>query len=223
MIEINIKDIISKIDKNNEIKIPQRFADRGGDGVLGHSIEESLGIAENNDTRSDTASFEIKTKKDKSNAKTTLFNCGRRGVHWSIDKYFFQKKYGTGYIDISSNANCHGLKLDFINDEVQILDTINKIVYYKIKIAEIENIIKKKLKNLMFVEASKTKEQTFKIQKLNYYKSISVDNFLSLMKDGKIVICSNVGSGGHDRGTQFRISKQNIYKIYKEAEEFKWK
>lgn len=206
---------------NSSFDIPKKYLLRGGDGIAGSSLEEVFSLPENNYSVSDFSTFELKTKKDSSNAKTTLFNKGSRKSHWSIPVDYFKKEYGTGYIDFSVTPNKYNIKISVDDNNILIVNNESLFTYYKINFNEIEEVLLNKLKNLMMVEIS-INDGKMVINKTTYYEMASINNFIDLINDGLLYICSNVGSNNHDRGTQFRISKNNLHKLYKNKTEKIW-
>jgi hypothetical protein len=73
----------------------------------------------------------------------------------------------------------------------------------------------------MMVELSINDDKMI-INKTTYYEMASINNFIDLINKGFVYICSNVGSNNHDRGTQFRINKNNLHKLYKNKTEKIW-
>jgi len=220
--DIDVEYFYKFIETNRfSFNIPKKYLLRGGDGIVGSSLEKVFSLSENNYSVSDFSTFELKTKKDNSNSKTTLFNKGTRKSHWTIPVDYFKKEYGTGYIDFSTIPNKYNIKVSVDDGNLLIVNNESLFTYYKISISEIEEVLLKKLKNLMMVELSVNNDKMF-INKTTYYETVSIDNFINLVNDGLLYICSNVGSNNHDRGTQFRISKNNLHKLYKNKTEKIW-
>lgn len=218
----DIEKLIQKVnDVNGIIPISNKYQNRGGDGIIGHAFEEFLEIEENNSVYSDTEEFEIKTKKDTSSSKYTLFNRGKRGAHWTINKYYFNQNFGTGYVDVNFNKNIHGLKLYIEEPEILMKDKDDTILYRINIYNDLYKRLINKLKNTLVVTVNKVKPTYFKILKLEYFNNISIENFLNEIRQGNLYICSNVGSGGHDRGTQFRIKKNRMFSLFEEKKVWK--
>lgn len=221
--DINIERFYSFIEMNNSsFDVPNKYLLRGGDGIAGNSLEEVFSLTENNLSISDFSTFELKTKKDNSKSKTTLFNKGTRKTHWTIPVDFFKKKYGTGYIDFSVTPNKYDIKVLINDNNLSIVDNDLLFTYFTITLNELEEVLLNKLKNLMMVELSIDKTKLI-INKTTYYEKVSIINFINLINEGLIYVCSNVGSNNHDRGTQFRIGKNNLHKLYKNKTEKIWR
>lgn len=157
---MNKQNIIDKFNEKNIYIIPEEYLKRGWDGILGNSIEEILGIKENNNTSSDLENYEVKTKKNNSNSKITLFNRGNRRktekdpyLHWNVPLSYILESFNTGYVDVNINTNKHNLCLEVNSDTIEIIQYPNNKKLYQIYLNDLDNILKTKLKNIILIKS----------------------------------------------------------------------
>lgn len=185
-----------------------------------------MGIDENNSILPDLGFAELKTKQNISNAMDTLFSAGTRKKtkkkpipNWkNSDKYYLQKKYGTGYQDIRMDKeNCSGLKLSFENETIIVKEKDGNILYEQ-QMEEIKNNFLNKLKNQCYVEIERVGYRQMKIIKTTIYKNASFSKLIEKFMEGKVMLENRVGSDGHDHGTAFRGKKKIINELYETIE-----
>ncbi len=223
--EENFRDFIAE-NKNKPLLIPIKILIRGGDGIIGSTVEHYLGIKENNNKTPDLGFAELKTKNLFSDASDTLLSAGIRVpskknpiANWrSPDKFDFHKKYGTGYIDIfATYENEHGLRL-YIERNNIFVKSNNKEIIYEQDNDQIKQNLTNKLKNQYYVKADII-ENYIIIRETIIYKNVSTDKFFENILEGKIHLSNRVGPDGHDHGTAFRGAKGISSKLYETAEE----
>lgn len=224
MTEIELKKIIFEA-KNKIYIIPEDLLLRGGDGILGNSFERILNITENNNSNSDFNFSEIKTKDITSKANDTLIPAGGRSKKgkikpvWLIeDKFYFLKKYGTGYIDIKYGyKSSYGLCLDILLNKVIIIEEDGNIIF-EITKDDIEKILKRKLENQIYVKLERV-GNCFIVRGAIFYRNVSFEKFIEKIKERKIHLSNRVGENGHDHGTAFRGIKNISKELYEIVEE----
>ena len=99
------------------------------------------------------------------------------------------------------------------------------LIYYIINIKKSqENVECQKIKNTLLVFADTKGKTNSKEEVFHYTSAVWLENPMSLteaIKGGLIVIefaMESVDGKLHDRGVKFRISKKNLYKMFKDAE-----
>jgi hypothetical protein len=213
-------------NKGKSLDIPETYWIRGGDGVLGSSLEFHLGIIENNNNTPDLDFAELKTKQIARSAMDTLFSCGTRKptkkkpvANWKIpDKHYLRKKFGTGYQDITMDReNKHGLRLFLENESIVVKEKDGLIIYEK-PINEIERDFLSKLKNQCYVELERVGTKQMRIVRTTICKNASFEKLLVKFAEGKIKLENRVGEDGHDHGTAFRGQKRIVTELYETIE-----
>lgn len=213
---------------------------REHDTGIGKTFEDLMGISENNKENADFGNIEIKTQRKESNSKVTLFTKAPqpRGINKTIrDNYGIVKDSGYKEIHTTFNSldfNTFQDKFKFKLDIDEELKKIN-ILVKDVKTNEIKNIafydfntlegiLKKKLTNVAYILSENKKEdkEYFKFTELMLYANVSFDNFLKLLKEGKIVYDIRLGTYKtgknlgkfHDHGSAFRCNRQYLDDLY---------
>lgn len=212
---------------------------RSGPTGIGKTLEDLLGIPENNHDEPDFGDYELKSCRLNSQSMLTLFT---RTPQPARSNTYLRKKYG-----YSSDA--------YDNDEkvlhstltaarfVSIANTGHKLKIVcetdKISIAsekEVENVywtedklrkaFEKKYKNKMVYAKAESRgtggSEEFKFVEAYEASGFNFDTFSKLLRQGKIFVDLRIGqySDGrtHDHGTGFRIRESDellLFKIYK--------
>jgi len=212
---------------------------------IGKTFEDYLGVTENNDKLPDFAGFEVKSQRTLTSSFLTLFTKSpnspkgantilRDNYGEEYEEYPGLKKLHTSIFSNKFNSykGLFGFKVvnDKENEIVKILIknlTTNEMedfsVYWDYK--ELENALTKKLKALFYVSADTRKvngREEFHYTKAKIFLNPTLENLLSLIDAGKIMIDIRIGSykngknkgKTHDHGTGFRIKPSNLSLLY---------
>ena len=212
--EETIKSLIEKFEKIKNkgwIKSVQR-----GNGGIGRTLEEELGIENNQFELPDYFDIELKVKKkDGIHKNITLFSISpiTNDTESTISK--IQRKYGYRdpnnpeykrlqkwfeYKTIKPTDDYHFFKLDMnekyiyinvLNKDFKIIDTI-----LGWEISEIEKKLERKLQNLALIEAErlwKNNQVYYKYTNMKIYKLKNIETFFELFKKRKIRIAFKIG------------------------------
>lgn len=213
---------------------------------IGKTFEDHLGVSENNVKEPDFDGFEVKSQRAATGSFLTLFTkspsgTGNANAHLRNTYGEEYEEYpGLKYIHtsiFSDKFNTYQGKYNFkiVNDMtssrlfIQIKDKTDKIIDESVfwSYQDIEKCLQKKLKALFYVNAD-TKiidgEEYFHYTKANIYLNHSLENFLKLVDDGKIMVDIRIGSyksgknkgKTHDHGTGFRIRPSDLTSLYSE-------
>jgi hypothetical protein len=216
---------------------------------IGKTFEDCIGVIENNLNAPDLFGFEIKAHRDESASYVTLFtkspfyppdanarlkdkfgkpysNSTLKTLHTSIfaNKYnSFLGKYSFRLFNNRIERKIYIYVLSLPNYNV-----LDSATYYTYE--DIEEALKDKLHNLFYVTAQKRietdGEESFYFDSAEIYTEPSLDKFLQMLDDGKIMYDIRIGtyhSGpkygkSHDHGSGFRIKKENIIQLYAQRE-----
>ena len=218
---------------------------------IGKTFEDYLGIMENNRYESDLLGYEIKSHREDSNSYITLFtkspNFPRRANGYLRDTYgvpyeeknICLKKLHTSMFASKYNTFCGLYSFRLINDRehevirIGVYDPRNKellddSVGYTYSC--IERILKKKLKDLFYVNAEREfrgEDEYFYFYKAEIYSNPSLERFLELIDNGIIMYDIRIGSycsgknygKTHDHGSGFRIMEPNLRLLFEERTE----
>jgi hypothetical protein len=211
---------------------------------IGKTFEDYVGVVENNLEAPDFAGFEIKSHRFASQSYVTLFTKAPsfpKGAN-----AFLKNEYGTPYDDdagikklhtsmFADSANTYKQTLSFrlIDDpEAKMIfigvfdlngNLIDKRVGYTYDV--IEKALTKKLNNLFYVTADvevRNGVEYFHFNRADIYMNPSLDKFLNLLREGKIMYDIRIGSyksgakrgKPHDHGSGFRILEGDIRLLY---------
>lgn len=215
---------------------------RHGDTGIGKTLEDLMQIDENNHQTYDLHGYEIKAHRNIFNSNITLFtksptqprcantilrtnfgvqetNENSKVLHTSIYTGEFNNHRG-GYsfkIEIEQNNNL----------TLYVKDSNNNIVSNDIQwnISHINNILENKIKYLALIKAEQrvyNNIEQFKYNSCILYSGITTESFINALRDKLICVELRLGyykSGRninktHDHGTGFRISPNDLHKLY---------
>lgn len=236
----NLKEFIDKYNKicdKGYIK-----THRAGDTGIGKTLEDLLGIVENNDQSPDFDCYELKShriNKDSDSMLTLLTKSpGKRGANTLIRDLY-------GYPDeeipelkslhttlqfgrtVKPKGGAYELGLSIQDDKLYMTANDKLIDYAYWEKETIVKAIKKKYKinQVVFAEAEckgTGLNEEFRFVRATLASGIDGDKVFKLIKDGKIVVDLRLGSykSGpnygkvHDHGTAFRITSNNRQYLY---------
>lgn len=246
--EEKIKQEFLRIKKLGYIK-----SNRSNNTGIGKTFEDYLGVGENNIKGPDFVGYEVKSQRELTKSFLTLFTkspSGPRGANTYLRDNYGEiyennpslKKIHTSIFSNRFNTYRDLYKFKIVNDRVneklliQIRDIssnhiIDESVYWTYK--AIESCLKKKLQKLFYVSAHSRQGEDGK-EEFNYYSSEiyldpSLENLLSLVDQGKIMVDIRIGSyksgvntgKTHDHGTGFRIKPSDLINLYEKHIEVK--
>lgn len=223
---------------------------RTSDTGIGKTFEDCVGVVENNINAPDLFGFEIKAHREKSSSYVTLFT--KKPSFPDNANGILNAKFGTPYSDnptlnrlhtsmFADRGNKYIGKYSFqlcIDKQaekilIQVTDlqtgaVLDNSVGYTF--AEIEETLKSKLENLFYVSAKSKKvdgTEQFLFHKADVYMHPSIDRFIELLQEGKIMYDIRIGSyksganygKSHDHGSGFRILPQSFGKLFTYHEE----
>lgn len=242
------KDLI--IERFREIeKLGFVPSNRSNNTGIGKTFEDYIGVVENNIDEPDLYGFEIKSHRELATSYVTLFT--KAPVFPTRANTYLKDRYGEPYpndavlkkLHVSMFATKYTLAYDKYNFKL-INDRENSVVRIAIfnptnnQLIDngvgytydcLEEILKKKLKNLFYVSAQtkiiETKEY-FHFNKAEIFTNPSLKKFLKLIDDGMIMYDIRIGSYGsgrnygkaHDHGSGFRILERNIHLLFENHE-----
>ncbi|MCL4428061.1 MAG: MvaI/BcnI family restriction endonuclease [Deltaproteobacteria bacterium] len=206
---------------------------RANDTGIGKTLEDLLGIKENNIQLPDIGDIEIKAKRIDSDSMLTVGTKSPlpRGVNKKLYLEYGYPDKKDGYMALHSTVygsreNPQFFKIDLADSKLTLKNKQNIEVYWPITIFD---LLKAKSNKILLVLA-KTSGETKTINEEFHYieayllSGLNMDKFRSAVKDGKLKIDIRIGSykSGkrkgkyHDHGTALRINKRNYLNIFNE-------
>ena len=219
---------------------------RKGDTGVGQTLEQELGLTENNDSAPDLGSLgELKARRSKQKSLTSLVSInkciewGRRCGCLSDAITYFGKERSDGELGLSLTLNFKG-KTEIENKERGFIAKIwgNKIRFYgtgqwmppiyffSINLNKAYELYKNKFESgLISVEDTMGTgvHEKFHYKNAYRYSSLNVQRLVNLVKSGIIKIdfrcrTQNGGYGVRDHGTSFRIDPKYFGYLYENTE-----
>lgn len=216
---------------------------------IGKTFEDYIGVVENNIDEPDLFGFEIKSHRELATSYVTLFtkapNFPKRANTYLKDRYGVSYPYNAELkkLHVSMFASKYTLAYEMYNFRL-INDSENEVV--KIGIFNpannqliddsvgytyecLEQILKKKLKNLFYVSAETAiieMKEHFHFNRAEIFMNPSLNRLLKLIDDGVIMYDIRIGSyssgrnygKAHDHGSGFRILEKNIHLLFEDHE-----
>ena len=229
---------------SNKGYIPTR---RKGDTGVGQTLEQELGLIENNDSAPDLGSLgELKARRSKQKSLTSLVSINRC-IEWGsrcgclYDAItYFGKERTDGEFVLNLSLNFKG-KTEIVNEERGFTAKIwgNKIRFYgteqwmppgyffSIDLNKAYELYENKFESgLISVEADTMGDgvhEKFHYKSAYRYSSLNVQRLVNLVKSGIIKIdfrcrTQNGGYGVRDRGTVLRIDPKYFGYLYENTE-----
>jgi hypothetical protein len=229
-------EINSFIKRFNQIKamgfIPTQR--RGNTGV-GHTLEQLLGLTENNIALPDLDIAELKAGRRNATSMLTLFtkeplsNLGRSRDKYLLNKFAYESlkedRLKELYTTISvGEYNPQGFKLVVTDNEIRIVHRdVDIDIYWTAKL--VQNAFEKKFPALVYVYADNMGEDSaehFHYNEAILLKGFDFNGLMKAVKDGhvKVDLRMHMKNSGAPRnhGTAFRIIKNQIPYCFNERE-----
>lgn len=202
---------------------------RRGPTGIGHTLEQLLGLTENNIAVPDLGEVELKAHRDNVTSLITLFTFNRKA--WQIDPLQAIRKYGTLdpngriglYFTMSQTPNSSGLFLTITDHEVAVQHVSGeKIVRWFMN--DLAHQFRNKLPALMLVTART--EIRGDIEYFNYYRArLLTETAPTLIADqirrSNILIdlrLHDKGTCARNHGTGFRVKECSLDQIFTKVE-----
>lgn len=204
---------------------------RTNDTGIGKTLEDLLGIDENNFRTPDIGEIELKAKRSESESMLTIATKSPlpRGVNRVLfENYKYKDKdghYNLHSTVCGSRYNPQGFKMSVKDDEL-VLENKNRIkAYWPISI--FDSVLKTKSDKIVLVFAEtkgkrKTNNEYFHYNEAYLLSGLNINKFEAAVKKDKLKIDIRIGvyrSGSrkghyHDHGTGFRINKRNFLELF---------
>ena len=196
-----------------------------GNGRFGLTIEQSLGIIQNNDKGPDFHGIEIKTKT--SNTLQTLFSLAPTSYISCNNKRELITKFGTNdekkkrlslFSTFGINQNNRGFSLSIEDNVIIVKNQGTPILSYNL--SNINNSLLKKHQKTAYIYISKTTNdgcEQCKIERVVLCEEPSIENFVKLVVSDKIrfELSMYVKDGKlKDYGPFWRIRSEEISNLY---------
>jgi hypothetical protein len=214
-------ELIEKLKKISEMGWVRTH--RAGNTGIGKTLEDLLGIPENNVPGPNGEMIELKSARKNASSMLTLFTKSPsppRANSILLRKFGYAstKKPGTKRlettvkaIDFNTIKGKPGFKISIKGDRVNLITPSNEIVAYWDK-GTLKNSFERKLPKLLYVKAEargKGSDEEFWFNEAWLLSGFDFNNFVQLLKGGIILVDIRIGQypngRPHDHGTGFRV------------------
>ncbi len=196
---------------------------RIGNTGIGKTLEDLLGIDENNIAGPDAEMMELKSARKNASSMLTLFTKAPlppKANSVLLRKFGYPSKKGNKKKELHTTVNAisyrnlkgkKGFKIKVKKNRVELVSAKSEILGYWDK-ETLKNSFEKKLPRLMYVKAEargRGLQEEFWFNEAWILKEFNFENFLKLLKNGIILVDIRIGQypngKPHDHGTGFRV------------------
>lgn len=221
-----IKEKLSQIKSLGYVKTLRK-----GPTGIGHTLEQLLGIEENNISVPDLGDIELKAQRERHTGLTTLFTFNRKA--WKMKPLEAIRKYGSLdrdgrqglYYTMGLKPNSAGLFL-FVEEDSVSVRSIDGSLVAEWELGEIERRFNKKAKNLLLVKAKVEERDGIEHFLFNRAKLLSGGATKSIIKNQfeaeQLLLdlrLHDQGTGARNHGTGFRMNAKDLENFYQNVEE----
>ncbi|OGW42858.1 MAG: glycosyl hydrolase [Nitrospirae bacterium RBG_13_41_22] len=204
---------------------------RLNDTGIGKTLEDLLGIEENNLRLPDVGEIELKAKRIDSESMLTIATKSPepRGVNRILfENYRYKDKEGYDNLHstvYSSKVNPRGFKVTVKDNKLFLENTKNIEAYWPLSI--FDDVLKSKSNKILLVFAEtrgkrKTKNELFHYIEAYLLSNMNMKKFEAAIKNDKLKVDIRIGvyrSGKlkgkyHDHGTGFRVNKRDFLHLF---------
>lgn len=196
---------------------------RSGNTGIGKTLEDLLGIKENNIPGPNAAMIELKSARKNAKSMLTLFtksSLPQKANSVLLERFGYESARGNKRKELHTTVNARefntlkghpGFKIDIQKDRVNLVTVVGEVVGYWDK-EILKNSFERKLPKLLYVKAEtrgKGSNEEFWFNEAWLLSGFNFDNFVHLLKEGVILVDIRIGQypdgRPHDHGTGFRV------------------
>jgi hypothetical protein len=201
---------------------------RKGPTGVGKTLEEALGLSENNIAAPDLGEIELKAHRLTSNSLITLFTFNRKV--WLMPPLEAIKRYGVTdangrlglYYTLSTKPNSAGLLLGFTDDALRVQHHDGTVIA-QWPFAAITEQFMRKLPALILVSATaemRGNDEYFHYQRARLLQGTSSKVLLDQCQIGTILLdlrLHDANGYARNHGTAFRVSERNLPNLFQKV------
>lgn len=196
---------------------------RAGNTGIGKTLEDLLGIEENNIPGPNAAMLELKSDRKNVKSMLTLFTKSplpRKANSVLLQRFGYESARGNERKELHTTVNAeefnmlkgeHGFKINIESDRIELINYSNEVLGYWTK-EVLKKSFERKLPKLLYVKAEvkgRGSNEEFWFNEAWLLSSFDFNNFLGLLKEGIILVDIRIGQypdgRTHDHGTGFRV------------------
>jgi len=201
---------------------------RTGDTGIGKTLEDLLGIEENNIPGPNGEEIELKSARKNTSSRLTLFTKSplpSRANSILLESFGYGSSRGNRRKELHTTVSALsyntlrgrvGFKISITNERVELISEGCEVLGYWDK-ETLKTSFERKLPALLYVKAESNgrgSREEFWYNEVWYLKGFDFENFINLLKEGIIVVDIRIGQypdgRTHDHGTGFRINPDKL-------------
>lgn len=214
---------------------------RAGNTGIGKTLEDLLGITENNIPGPNAAMIELKSARKDIGSMLTLFTKSPlppRANSILLDRFGYESARGNERKELHTTVNAVkynqlkgklGFKINIKKERINLITTKKEVMGYWDK-ETLKNSFERKLPKLLYVKAEargKGSNEEFWFNEAWLLSGFDFENFVRLLKKGVILVDIRIGqySDGrlHDHGTGFRVFPNKLDLCFNHREDLLWR
>jgi len=222
---------LKKIKKMGYIK-----THRAGTTGVGKTLEDLLGIKENNIPGPNTHRIELKSARKNASSMLTLFTKAPLPPKTNsllLKKFGYRSKRGNNRKELHTTVSTKGFnilkgkpgfKIVIKNDKINLVTIRNEIIGYWDK-KTLKESFERKIPKLLYVKADsrgRNSNEEFWFNEAWLLSGFNFRNFVKLLKEGTILVDIRIGQYPdgrvHDHGTGFRVLPVKLDLCFKNRE-----
>ncbi|MEM3400017.1 MAG: MvaI/BcnI family restriction endonuclease [Candidatus Micrarchaeia archaeon] len=196
---------------------------RAGNTGVGKTLEDLLGITENNIPGPNAKMIELKSARKKTKSMLTLFTKSplpKKANSILLQRYGYFSRGSNNKKELHTTVNAidyntirgkSGFKIKIKHGRVELVSKTGEVLGYWDK-ETLKTTFERKLPKLLYVKADcrgTGRNEEFHFNEVWLLSGFDFDNFLKLLKEGKILVDIRIGQYPdgrvHDHGTAFRV------------------
>jgi len=196
---------------------------RAGNTGIGKTLEDLLGIKENNIPGPNAKMIELKSARKNASSMLTLFTKSPlppKANSVLLERFGYESARGNKRKELHTTVNAmeynqlkgrSGFKINMRKNRVNLITAENEVVGYWDE-ETLKNSFERKLPKLLYVKAEargKGPNEKFWFNEAWLLSGFNFGNFLNLLKEGIILVDIRIGQypngRPHDHGTGFRV------------------
>ena len=196
---------------------------RAGNTGIGKTLEDLLGIEENNIPGPNATMIELKSARKNAKNMLTLFTKSPlppKANSVLLERFGYESARGNKRKELHTTVNARefntlkgkpGFKIDIQKDRINLITIEGEVVGYWDK-EILKNSFERKLPKLLYVKAEtrgRGSDEEFWFNEAWLLSGFNFDNFVHLLREGIILVDIRIGQypdgRPHDHGTGFRV------------------
>ncbi len=209
---------------------------RSGNTGVGKTLEDLLGIKENNIPGPNSAMIELKSVRKNAKSMLTLFTKAplpKKANTVLLERFGYESARSNKKKDLHTTVNAkifntlkgkQGFKIDIQEDRINIITPEGEIIGYWDR-EKLKNSFERKLPKVLYVKAEargRGSDEEFWFNEAWLLSGFDFDNFVRLLKEGVIFVDIRIGQypdgRPHDHGTGFRVFPDKLDLCFKYRE-----